>query len=62
MEFMNTPLFEELEREEKLGNFSRARQLIMQKLESSSLPTMLKARLEFELERIERLVKNYPFT
>nr|WP_235598554.1 transglutaminase-like domain-containing protein [Kosmotoga arenicorallina] len=59
---MNTLLFEELEREEKLGNFSKARQLIIQKLKSGSLPTMLKTRLEFELERIKRLVKNYPYT
>ncbi|AKI96516.1 transglutaminase-like domain-containing protein [Kosmotoga pacifica] len=61
MFFLNVPLYEELEREEKLGNFKKAKTMISEKLKSESLPSSLRKRLEFELERIDRLIKNYPF-
>jgi len=60
--FLVVPLFEELKREETLGNFKKAKNMISEKLDSSSLPSLLRKRLEFELERIDRVIKNYPFT
>ena len=61
MHFLTVPLPEEIEREEKLGNFKRAESLIYRRLQST-LPSPLKERLEYELERIERLIKNYPYS
>ncbi|RKY95934.1 MAG: transglutaminase domain-containing protein, partial [Candidatus Hydrothermota bacterium] len=61
MHFLTVPLPEEIEREEKLGNFKRAKSLIYKRLQSN-LPSPLKERLEYELERIERLIKNYPYS
>ncbi len=60
MEFLKVPLPEEISREEGLGNFKRAKKLIeiwLEKVDESSL----KERLEYELERIERVIKSYPY-
>ena len=60
MDFLNVSLPEEIVREEKIGNFETAKKIIKERL-SEDLPTLLKKRLDYEFERIERVIKDYPF-
>jgi hypothetical protein len=59
MDFLNVLLPEEIAREEKIGNFENSKKIIKEKL-SEALPVLLKKRLEYEVERIERIIKDYP--
>ena len=60
MEFLSVILPEEIKREESSGNFGVAKKIIEERL-SKKLPSLLRKRLEYELERIKRIVKNYPY-
>ncbi len=60
MEFLSVPLPEEIRREENVGNFEIARKIIEERL-SKKLPSLLRKRLEYEIERIKRVIKNYPY-
>jgi len=58
MKFMTVSLPEEILREEGAGNFSKAKNMIKQRLKDD-LPAMMKERLRYELERIDRILKCY---
>lgn len=60
MDFLSVLLPEEIRREENAGNFELARKMIEERL-SKKLPLLLRKRLEYELERIKRVIKNYPY-
>lgn len=60
MEFLSVLLPEEIRREENAGNFEIARKMTEERL-SKKLPSLLRKRLEYESERIERVIKNYPY-
>ncbi|MGC8708049.1 MAG: transglutaminase-like domain-containing protein [Athalassotoga sp.] len=60
MEFLSVLLPEEIRREESAGNFEIAKKIIEERL-SKKLPLLLRKRLEYELERIKRVIKNYPY-
>lgn len=60
MDFLNVFLSEEIVREEKIGNFDTAKTIIKAKL-SKKLPELLRKRLEYEFERIDRIIKDYPY-
>jgi len=60
MEFLLVKLPEEIEREEKLGNFKRAEKIIDRMLKKD-IPNELRLRLLFEKERIKILIKTYPY-
>ena len=59
MRFLKVSLPEEIVREEGLGNFKRAKRLVRMWLDRVSEP-IVRERLEYELERIDRMVKSYP--
>jgi len=61
MEFMNASLPEEIAREENLGNYDKALQLIERWLKKD-IPSWLKKRLIFEKDRIKILLSSYPYT
>lgn len=60
MDFLSVILPEEIVREEKIGNFEIAKQIVKERL-SKKLPKLLRKRLEYELERIDRIIKDYPY-
>ncbi len=60
MEFLNVPLPQSVLREEGKGNFKKAIQIVDELLKRD-LPEMLKKRLQYEPERIYRLIEDYPF-
>jgi len=60
MEHMVCGLPEDVLREEGLGNFSRALKLIERYLENP-IPLLMRRRLEYEKERIERILEDYPY-
>ena len=57
MEFLSADLPQDIERLEMSGRYGEARRIIEKRIETSS--GILKDRLEYELERIERLLKEY---
>ena len=59
MKFMIASLPDVIKRQECMGNFKVASQLIRSMLNESSLSNILRARLKYELERIERLKKDF---
>ncbi|QTA37759.1 transglutaminase domain-containing protein [Thermosipho ferrireducens] len=61
MEFLTVNLPENILREESSGNFGKALRLI-DKMLKKNLPELLKNRLLFEKERINRLLIDYPHT
>lgn len=60
MNFLSVILPEEISREEKIGNFETAKSLIRDML-SRKIPELLRERLEYEFERINRVIKDYPY-
>lgn len=60
MEFLCVSLPEEIVKFENRGDFKVAKEKIQAMLEKGC-PKMMKKRLEYELYRIERIKKNYPF-
>ncbi len=58
LEFMYIRLPEDIEKLERLGLFDAARSKINEML-SKNIPSEMRRRLEYELERIERLLKDY---
>ncbi len=60
MNFLSVILPEEISREEKIGNFEIAKSLIRNML-SKKIPELLHERLEYEFERISRVIKDYPY-
>jgi hypothetical protein len=59
MKFLVVPLPEEIQREEGAGNYERAKAMCEQRL-TLPLPRLLKERLEYERERIQRILYEYP--
>jgi transglutaminase-like putative cysteine protease len=59
MKFLIVPLPEEIQREECAGNYGRAKAICEQRL-TLPLPRLLKERLEYECERIQRILYEYP--
>ncbi len=60
MNFLSVLLPEEIVREEKAGNFETAKKILKERL-SEKLPEPLRKRFEYEFERIDRIVKDYPY-
>ena len=60
MEFLNAPLPQSVLKQEGKGNFEEALEIVNLLLKKD-LPVMLKKRLEYEPERIRRLIEDYPY-
>ena len=60
MEFLNAPLPQSILKQEGNGNFAEALQIVNSLLKKD-LPVMLKRRLEYEPERIRRLIEDHPY-
>ena len=58
--FLTIPLPEDVEREIKMGNFAGATK-IMRKLSKRDLPPEFKMRMEYEMERLKRMRKDFPW-
>ncbi len=58
--FLAIPLPEDVEREVRLGNFAGASK-IMRKLSKRDLPPAFKRRMEYEMERLKRMKKDFPW-
>ncbi len=61
MEFLECGLPEDVEREEKIGNFTVAMRLIERWLKDQRITQTQKERLLYERKRIKMLLENYPF-
>ena len=61
MDFLSAHLPEDVRTEEGMGNFSKALKNIEKHLEKK-IPSLLRERLKFEKERIDRYIKEYPFS
>lgn len=61
MKFLAVPLPEEIQREEGGGNYGKAKEICEQRL-AFPMPRLLKERLEYECERIQRILYGYPIT
>nr|WP_206076276.1 hypothetical protein [Marinitoga lauensis] len=61
MEFLTANLPEDISQEIILGNFGKAINMINKKLQSK-LPDLLKERLLYEKERMNRILINYPYS
>lgn len=62
MEFLMCDLPEDVQREERLGNFTLAFKLIDKWLKDERITEIQKQRLLYEKERIKMILENYPFT
>ena len=62
MKFMLVNLPEEVLREEGRGNFSTALDMLERFLAKRQLPSIQRRRLEYEKERINRLLEAYPYS
>ncbi len=60
LSFLAIPLPEDVEREIRLGNFQGAIK-IMRKLSKRELPSEFKMRMEYEMERLKRIKKDFPW-
>ncbi|WP_041083528.1 transglutaminase-like domain-containing protein [Thermotoga profunda] len=61
MEFLMCDLPEDVQREEKIGNFTLAFRLIDKWLKDERITQIQRQRLLYERERINMLLENYPF-